>query len=297
MGSENPDKKFFCFGLGFSGQRVARKLQAKGWSVGGTCREVDTVNSLKSDGFDAHPFDGETLMQKFDAALDGVTHILLTIPPSSAYGDPVLYHHSQDIARLADLEWLGYLSTTGVYGDTGGVLVDETAPIAPTSERSCRRAEADQGWRNLHESSGLPVHVFRLPGIYGPGRSALDQVRAGKARQIVKPDHKFSRIHVDDIANVVTASIMKPNPGAIYNLADNEAAAPAEVTAFACELLGLSPPPLVSFDEAKDTMSPMALSFWNDNRLIDKSRITKELGVTLEHPTYREGLRAILRTE
>jgi len=294
MSTENPDKKFFCFGLGFSGQAVARKLQGKGWLTGGTCREAETISGLKSGGHDVHSFDGEVPMKNFDAALVDITHILITIPPSPAYGDPVLHHHADALAALPGLEWVGYLSTTGVYGDTGGKSVDETAPLAPTSERSRRRAEADQGWRGLHTGSGLPVHVFRLPGIYGPGRSALDQVRAGKARQIVKPDHKFSRIHVDDIANVVTASIMKPNPGAIYNVADNEATAPADVTAFACELLGIEPPPLVSFEEAKQTMSPMALSFWDDNRLIDNTRIRSELGVVLEHSTYREGLRAIL---
>ncbi len=290
-------KNFFCFGLGFSGRTVAQLLMRAGWSVGGTCREPESVGRLSDEGIRARVFDGATPMTGFGDILSDVTHLLISVPPSAPDGDPVLHCHHRALAQLKSLEWVGYLSTTGVYGDTGGRLVDETAELSPSSDRSRRRVEAEQGWLDLYQHHGLAVHIFRLSGIYGPGRSTLDTVRGGKARQIVKPDHKFSRIHVDDIATVIEASIRQPNPGAIYNLCDNEAAPPAEVTAYACSLLGINPPPVVSFDEAKAEMSAMALSFWNDNRLVDNKRIRDELGVSLAYPTYREGLQAILALE
>ena len=227
----------------------------------------------------------------------GVTHLLVSIPPSAETDDPVLQCHRQQLVGMTSLHWIGYLSTTGVYGDTGGQLVNETAPLMPTSDRSRRRVRAEEGWRALWQENGLPGHIFRLSGIYGPGRSAFNTVRNGKARQIIKPDHRFSRIHVEDIADVIEKSIVWPNPGAVYNLCDDEAAPPADVTAYACALLGIDPPPSVSFEEAKDSMSAMALSFWNDNRLIDNARIKHELVVNLRYPTYREGLRAIYALE
>jgi nucleoside-diphosphate-sugar epimerase len=291
------NRTFFCFGLGFSGLTVARHLMAQGWAVGGTCREPDRVEQLKGDGIKAHVFDGTQQLDDFGDILSDTTHLLISVPPSEPNGDPVFHCHGRDIRDLKSLEWVGYLSTTGVYGDTGGELVNEGAPLAPSSERSSRRVEAEQSWLQLYQQHDLPVHIFRLSGIYGPGRSALDAARRGKARQIVKPDHKFSRIHVDDIAAVISASIERPNPGAIYNVCDDEAAPPAQVTAFACDMLGIDPPPLVSFDEAKKDMSAMALSFWNDNRLVDNSLIRTELAVKLNYPTYREGLKGILAEE
>jgi len=288
---------FFCFGLGFSGRIIADLLKGDGWAVGGTCREPETAHQLNADGISTYVFDGEEPLERVADKLANVTHILISVPPSSVHGDPVLHCHAKDLSELKALEWVGYLSTTGVYGDTHGQLVDETAKLMPSSERSRRRVQAEQDWFDQLEDNGLPVHIFRLSGIYGPGRSALDAVRAGKARQIVKPGHKFSRIHVRDLATVIKASINHPNPGTIYNLCDNEAAPPADVTAYACELLGIEPPPEVSFDEARESMSAMALSFWNDNRLVDNTRIINDLSVELAYPTYREGLRAILAEE
>ncbi|MEK9725956.1 MAG: SDR family NAD(P)-dependent oxidoreductase, partial [Rhodospirillaceae bacterium] len=188
-------------------------------------------------------------------------------------------------------------STTGVYGDTGGAWVDETAPASPDVGRSRRRAEAEAGWRDLAVRHDLPLHTFRLAGIYGPGRNVLDQARAGTARRIVKPGHRFSRIHVDDIARVLLASMARPDPGAVYNVCDDEPAEPAEVTAFACALLGIEPPPLVPFEEAARAMTPMGRTFWTDNRRVRNDRIKRELGVDLAYPTYREGLRAIYAAE
>ena len=227
-----------------------------------------------------------------DGRPEGATHILSSVPPDDT-GDGVLDHHASHIGALGGVTWIGYLSTTGVYGDTGGGRVDETAALAPTSERSQRRAAAEAAWLGLRP----PAHVFRLAGIYGPGRSALDQVRAGTARRIDKPGHMFSRIHVDDIAGVLRASMERPHPGRIYNLADDVPAEPAAVTAHACEILGVAPPPLVPFEDAAKDMSPIARSFWRDDRRIDNRRIKGELGVTLAYPDYRAGLAAILAAE
>jgi len=289
--------KLFCFGLGYSGQAIARELMRDGWQVCGTCRDADQAQQLTAAGIETAVFDGQTPLSDLEQRLVDVTHMLVATPPSAPDGDPVLRCHRKTITDAAGLDWIGYLSTTGVYGDTQGKRVDETAPLLPTSDRSCRRVQAEQDWLALQEQHALPVHIFRLSGIYGPGRSPLDAVRAGKARQVVKPGHKFSRIHVDDIVSVARASMAAPRPGRIYNLCDEAACAPADVTRFACDLLGISPPPEISFEVAKKEMSAMALSFWNDNRLISNDRIKSELGVKLAYPTYREGLQAILSAE
>ncbi len=285
--------RLFCFGLGYSATVLARRLMVGGWSVAGTCQGEDRAAELAALGITAHPFDRDRPLDDFAAALAGTTHLLSSVPPDGD-GDPVLDVHGADLAGLSGLRWAGYLSTTGVYGDAGGAPVDESAPLAPTSERGRRRVAAESVWLDLHRGLGLPVHVFRLAGIYGPGRSPLDRVRAGSAQRVVKPGHAFGRIHVDDIAAVLAASMARPAPGAIYNVCDDEPAPPAEVVEFACRLLGLKPPPEIPFDEAAAAMSPMALSFWRDNRRVDNGRLKSELGVTLAYPTYREGLRAVL---
>jgi nucleoside-diphosphate-sugar epimerase len=222
-------------------------------------------------------------------ALAGTTHLLTSIAPDDA-GDPVLDHHAADLERCRALVWAGYLGTTGVYGDRGGDWVDEASPVAPTMARTRRRVVAEGRWL----ASGLPVHLFRLAGIYGPGpgRNALDAVRSGRARRIVKPGQMFGRIHVDDIVQVLCASMARPNPGAIYNLADDEPAPPQDVVAHACALLGVAPPPEIPYEEA--ALSPMAQSFYADNRRICNARIKQELGVVLRYPSYREGLASLL---
>ncbi|MBV8651953.1 MAG: SDR family oxidoreductase, partial [Alphaproteobacteria bacterium] len=219
------------------------------------------------------------------------THTLVSVPPDAA-GDPVLDRHAADIAALPCLAWLGYLSTTGVYGDRGGGWVDEGSALRPSGERGRRRVAAETGWLELWRRHRLPVHLFRLAGIYGKGRSALDTVRRGEAKRIDKPGQVFSRIHVDDIATVLEASMARPDPGAAYNVCDDDPAPPQEVVAFACELLGVTPPPLIPFAGAE--MSAMARSFYDDNKRVDNSRIKRELGVVLQFPDYRAGLRALL---
>jgi nucleoside-diphosphate-sugar epimerase len=286
------DKRLFCFGLGYSSLALARRMLDRGWEVAGTCRSPEKQALLWRFGIEAHLFNSERDMASAATALEGATHILDSVPT----GDdpcPTLTRHGPDIMRTDRLEWVGYLSTTGVYGNTDGAEVDEDAPLRPSGARGQARVEAEDHWYAM----GLPVHIFRLAGIYGPGRSTLDQVRKGRARRIDKPGHKFSRIHVEDIAETLAASIDRPNPNAAYNVCDDEPAEPAEVTTYACDLLGIEPPPLVPFSEASLTMSDMARSFWTDNRQVSNKRIRKELGVELLYPTYREGLRAIYEEE
>lgn len=288
--------RLFCFGIGFSAEALTRHLSVKDWSVCGTVRDPDKARRLMAAGIDAHLWSGEALGDNLRARLHASNHVLISTPPDEN-GDPVLNAAGDAIQEMPALNWLGYLSTTGVYGDTGGAWVNENAPLNPSSDRSKRRVAAEQAWMALHRDHGAPVHLFRLAGIYGPGRSAFDQIRAGRAKRIDKPGHAFSRIHVDDIARVLAASIAKPNPGAVYNVCDNEPAPPAEVTAYASALLGKDPPEMEAFDTVKDRMSAMALSFWNDNRRVDNTRIRNELGVRLAHPDYRSGLQEILTEE
>ena len=200
----------------------------------------------------------------------------------------MLAHYRDQIATIGTLRWIGYLSTVGVYGDQGGRWVDETTPTKPNSERTAARVEAEAAWLRLGEEIGVPTHVFRLAGIYGPGRSAFDKLIAGTARRIKKDGQVFSRIHVEDIGNVLEASIANRDAGAIYNVADDEPAAPDAVVAYAAKLLGVAPPPEVDFADAD--LSPMARSFYEGSRRIANTRIKSELGVKLRYPTYREGL-------
>lgn len=284
--------RLFCFGLGYSARVLAKGLLEDGWAVVGTCRNTIIQTELARMGIEAVLFDRDRPMTDPAAALAGATHILSSVPPDDE-GDAVLDHHAGDLAAAGGVVWAGYLSTTGVYGDTGGAVVDEGAPLNPTSERSRRRVAAEGQWLALP----LPVHVFRLSGIYGPGRSPFEKIRTGQARRIHKPGHAFSRIHVDDIAAVLRASMGRPNPGAIYNVADDVPEEPSTVTSHACKLLGLPTPAAVPFDVAAKDMSPMGRSFWRDNRRVDNSRIKKELGVTLSCPDYKSGLKAILAQE
>lgn len=286
-------KKLFCFGLGFSALALARRARADGWAVAGTCRTEGKRGRLAADGIAAHLFDDSAPLTV--DTLAGATHVLVSVPPG-ADGCPVLDRTATAIASLDPKPaWIGYLSTTGVYGDTGGAEVTEESPLAPTSPRGTHRVAAETAWRAFGRETGIPVQVFRLAGIYGPGRSTLDQVRHGSARRIDKPGHRFSRIHVDDIAAVLWAAMARPDAGPVFNVCDDEPAPQADVVAEACRLLKQPPPPLVPFAEASPAMSEMARSFWRDNRIVSNARMKAELGVTLAHPTYREGLAAVLK--
>ena len=284
--------RLFGFGLGYSARVLAARLIAEGWHVAGTCRRRESMAALAALGAEAYLFDTDRPLDEPGRVLARTTHLLTSVPPGEA-GDPVLASHAGDIATIKGLKWIGYLSATSVYGDRGGAWVDESAHLSPTSARGRRRVAAEQAWLELGRARGLAAHVFRLSGIYGPGRSAFDQIRAGAARRVDKPGHLFSRVHVDDIARVLRASMASPDPGAIYNVCDDEPATSADVTAHACQLLGVDPPPLVPFAEAARAFSPLARSFWADNRRVSNAKMHAELGVTPQYPSYREGLKAI----
>ncbi len=286
-------KRLFCFGFGFTARVLASRLRGRGWSIAATCRTEEKRDKLRGDGVAAHLFDRDRPLDDASAALDGATCILSSVPPDAA-GDPVLNQHRTDIAALAGdrAPWIGYLSTTGVYGTRNGGWVDEDSDLTPTGERGRRRVAAEDRWLELWRDHALPVHLFRLAGIYGPGRNQVEQVRAGRARRVVKQGQVFSRTHVDDIATVLEASIEKPDPGRAYNVCDDEAAPPQDVVAYACDLLGIEPPPEIPFEEAE--MTDMGRSFYADNKRVRNDRIKQELGVDLAYPTYREGLRALI---
>jgi len=282
-----PPGRLFCFGLGYTGARLARALRASGWQVSGTSRDAGVMRELATDGISGTSLE--------DAVIPpGTSHMLCTIPPSEA-GDPVILSHAKHIADVRGIVWLGYLSTTGVYGDRGGETVDESDTPAPSNARSRRRLAAEQAWLDLGRAHGISVQIFRLAGIYGSGRNVLGMVRAGTAKRIDKPGHRFSRVHVDDIVQTLMASMAKPRAEAIYNVCDDEPAEPAAVVSYACELLGVAPPPLEKFDAT--TLSAMAQSFWAENRGVWNGRIKRELGVTLAYPNYRAGLAALLIAE
>lgn len=280
-------KKLFCFGLGYSAQALIRHLP-DGWSCAGTCRDGAVAADLRGRGIEVHIFDASAPPE--GDWLDGVDCILTSVPPDQA-GDPVLRYFADAIAASDTIRWLGYLSTTGVYGNRDGGWVDEETPAAPGNTRTERRLAAENEWRALQPAA----HVFRLAGIYGPGRSAFDRLRAGSARRLIKPGQVFSRIHVDDIAAVLAASIERPAPGTIYNVCDDEPAPPQDVIAHAAQLLGVAAPPEVDFQSAD--LTPMARSFYGENRRVRNGRIKQLLGGELACPSYREGLAAIRAAE
>ncbi len=270
-------------GLGYSGGAIAREAVAAGFAVTGTAR----------DPARAAPPPGVTVVAfaEAGAAIRAATHLVVTAAPGEA-GDPVLAAHAGAIASAPGLRWIGYLSTTGVYGDRGGGSVDETTAPAPGQDRSKRRLEAEEAWRAA--AGGRALDLFRVGGIYGPGRSSLDEVRSGTAWRVVKPGHAFSRIHRDDIALAVAAAARRPDGVRVLHLVDDEPAPSADVVAEAARLLGVEPPPALPFDQAAPRMSPMALSFWSENRVVRNAATKAALGIAWRCPTYREGLARIL---
>jgi hypothetical protein len=290
-------KKLFCFGYGYTCDYLGHELSLRdsgNWSLAGTTRDPDKRNALRARGVEVYNFDHENPLSDPFYLLEGTTHLLISTPPDDE-GDPAFNVHAEDILKIPSLEWVGYFSTTGVYGDREGGWVDETSELRPSSRRGTRRTYAEEQWLSLFKTHRLPVHIYRLAGIYGPGRSALDSVRAGVARRINKPGHAFARIHVEDIVQVVLASMARPNPGAVYNVCDDLPAPSHEVIAYACELLGQPIPPLVDFDEAN--LAPITRSFYMDNRKVRNDVIKTELGVHLKYPDFKAGLRGCLEAE
>ncbi|WP_333834174.1 SDR family oxidoreductase [Rubrimonas sp.] len=278
-------------GHGYSAAALGRLLLAEGWRVIGATRSTARAEALRAEGVEPFVWHGGDA----GAALDAADHLLISAAPDPG-GDPVLRDLGPVLWAAADrMRWVGYLSTTGVYGDHQGGWVDEDTPPNPAPGRSAARVEAERAWLELRVAAGLPVHIFRLAGIYGPGRGPFEKLRDGTARRIVKPGQIFSRIHVEDIARTLRASIDRPDPGRIYNVCDDEPAPPQEVTAYAARLLGIDPPPEV--DYATADLSPMARSFYAESKRVSNRRLHEELGVSLAYPTYREGLAAVLAAE
>lgn len=283
--------RLFCFGLGYSAEAFARRVRPLGWHVAGTARTREGTDRIVALGYDAVLFDGNAPAPGATDAIAAATHILVSAGPDEE-GDPTLRHHGKDIAGAAGLRWIGYLSTIGVYGDADGQWVDETTMPRPGSERTRRRLEAEDDWLAFGRTCGKTVQVFRLGGIYGPGRSALDDLRDGTARRIVKPGQVFNRIHVDDIAAVLEAAAEGRGRHSVYNVTDGEPSPPQDVVTHAARLLGLAPPPEIPFEGAP--LSPMGRSFYAENRRVRSRRLREDLGVELRYPSYREGLAAIL---
>lgn len=288
-------KRLFCFGYGYTCDYLGHALQSMGgWTVAGTTRDPEKRRHLLSQRIRAHIFEYDNPLPDPYFALRDVTHLLISTPPDDE-GDPTFIMHGQDILHLPNLEWVGYLSTTSVYGNRNGGWVDERSGIRPSSRRGSRRLRAEEQWHQLYRDHNLPLHIFRLSGIYGPGRSALDSVRAGIARRIDKPGQAFNRIHVEDIVQILIASFNKPRPGAVYNLADDDPEPSHEVIRYACELLGLTPPPVMPYDEAD--MAPIARSFYLDNKRVKNDLVKDELGIGLLYPDYKAGLLGCLEAE
>lgn len=272
------------FGHGYSARALAELLRPQGWRIIGTTRSTEKAAQIRAAGYEAVLFPGD-----IDRYLDAASHILISAGPGPE-GDPVLNACRELIAR-ARPDWVGYLSTTGVYGDHQGGWVDEETPLTPSTKRGQMRVTAEAAWQAMD----LPLHIFRLAGIYGPGRGPFAKVRNGSARRIIKAGQVFSRIHVDDIAQVLAASIARPNPRAIYNLCDDDPAPPQDVIAYAAELLGVPVPEAVAFETAE--MTPMARSFYAESKRVRNDKIKDELGVKLLHPNYQSGLQDLLEQE
>ncbi|WP_442902576.1 SDR family oxidoreductase [Frigidibacter sp. MR17.24] len=275
-------------GHGYTAQALARRVIAAGGTVTGTTRTPDQAERLRAEGWDVQVWPGVDLAPLLARA----SHVLVSMAPGEA-GDPLLAAARDSFRGIAP-DWIGYLSTTAVYGDHGGGWVSEDTPLAPSTRRGHQRVAAERDWRALAEAEGLALTVFRLAGIYGPGRGPFEKVREGTARRILKPGQVFSRIHVEDIASVLMASIRAGDRDGVYNVCDDDPAPPQDVIAHAAALLGLPLPPAVDFATAE--MTPMARSFYMENKRVRNDRM-KALGVTLAYPTYREGLAALLAAE
>lgn len=279
-------KTLLSFGHGYSAQALTRLLLPKGWRIIATTRTEEKAKNLVATGVEPVVWPGTDL----GAALRDANALLISAAPTTE-GDVVLAAYRAEIAaRAAQYDWVGYLSTTGVYGDHGGAWVDETTALNPATKRGQARVAAEADWQSITD---LPLHIFRLAGIYGPERGPFAKVRAGTARRIIKKGQVFSRIHVDDIAQVLEASLRHPRPGGIYNVCDDDPAPPQDVIGYAAELLGLPLPPAQDFETAE--MTPMARSFYAESKKVRNELIKSELGVKLKYPDYKTGLQAMLR--
>lgn len=274
--------------MGFSAKALAKRLVSQGWDVSGTVQCVQDY--IRTENFSVLPFDGSHPTVEISEAISHATHLLITIPPQPS-GDVVLENFAEEISKASHLQWIGYISSTGVYGDTQGEWVDESSPLLATTKRNRQRIELESAWLKIGKDHGLPLMVFRCVGIYGPGRNLLASVKQGRARRIDKPGLVFSRIHSEDLAQILEASMNKPQPSEIYNVSDDCPCPPAEAVEYACNLLGVESPPLVPYEKAD--LSPTARGFYMTNKRVSNKKIKQELGVKLKYPDYRSGLDAL----
>ena len=282
----------FFFGMGYSSRATAlalHEMRDPTIPIAGTTRSAEGAEAFADSNSRIHVFDGEVPGATLGPELRQATHVILSIPPDER-GDPALLHHRADFDAAENLEWIGYFSTVGVYGDFGGEWVDEDAPTRPVNIRSRQRVEAEEAWRDYAEARGVPLFIERLAGIYGPGRSAFDKLREGTARRIVKPNQVFNRIHVADIGRVTALAALHKLDGT-FNLADTEPAPPQDLVTYAADMMGVPPPAEIPYETAQ--MTPMARSFYSDNKRVSSKRVLAALGTELLYPTYREGLDAI----
>ena len=285
------NKKLFCFGFGYTCDHLEQYLRSENtdnsWQISGTTSDLDKGQRFEKRDVSLLVQDQERVIGDIGSLIKGTTHLLISAPPKNL-GCPIFRSYLRDIVSLDTLEWIGYLSTAGVYGNRYGNWVDETSEVRPSTIRGTRRAKAEEQWVSLFKRYDAPVHIFRLAGIYGQGRSAIDSINAGIARRIYKEDHVFNRIHIDDISQILAASMLQPNPGAIYNVSDDEPAPSHEVISEAARIMGVEEPPLIDIEYAN--LAPMTESFYSDNKRISNKLIKEELGITLKYPTFREGL-------
>ncbi len=283
-------RRLVVFGCGYSAKRFVELHGGAFDAVDATSRSPDGAAKLAAEGLCAHVFDGSAPSPALAGAVKAATHVLVSAPPDDL-GDPVLRGAIEALGDARSLEWIGYLSTIGVYADADGGWVDESTPPEADSERGKRRVEAEAGWLDFAAGRPAAIQIFRLAGIYGPGRSAIDNLRAGTARRLVKPGQVFNRIHVDDIAAAIAAGVARPEVGPLVNVTDDEPAPPQDVIAYAAELIGLPVPPDIPFETAD--ISPMARSFYSSNKRVSNRVLREDLGVDLAYPTYREGIAAL----
>jgi len=284
------NNKLLSFGHGYSAHALERLLPFDDWKILATTRSLEKSNVITNCKVSAFIWPGTDLVSEIKNA----THILLSIPPNMD-GDPVFLEYGNTIASSKNLKWIGYLSTTGVYGDHRGGWVDENTPLKPTTERGIKRVLAERQWLELAKESSLPLNIFRLAGIYGLGRGPFSKVLAGTAKRIIKKGQVFSRIHVDDIAQILLASINKPNLTGVYNVCDDLSAPPEDVLSYAAELLKKEIPPEIDFLDAD--MSEMARSFYAESKRVDNKKVKTKLGVILKYPNYKVGLESLLAQE
>jgi nucleoside-diphosphate-sugar epimerase len=285
--------RIFFFGYGYTAAALAGHLREDGWEMAGTTRTQDKVNTMWEQGVEPHVWTGEAPLEGPMRVMKNVTHILHSLPPG-AKGDPVLQNHARLLATIApQLKWYGYISTTSVYGDTHGEVATEEFEPNPATARGKLRLRTEKRHLQLYKKRGLPLHIFRAGAIYGPGRSAIRRAAMGDPKLIHKEGLLTSRIHVQDLAQILRASMMKPNPGSIYNCVDDLPTGPEVPLEFAYDILGKPKPPVLEFEDVQDDLSKQLNSFYSENRRVSNAKIKSELGVTLTYPTYKEGYEAL----